>query len=155
MACKLRRPARMKRSVLFAIAVMTAGCAGPSPAPPSTTPAPTPQPKAFLRDGSAPGFDKRDFPGLAPMQAWMRESPYVWVGYYLQSPCFTGIAWTGNRSALQAQGWGLAVIYVGQQAPGATPNAGAGGSPECGTKPLTSEQGEADGEQAVAVANAD
>jgi hypothetical protein len=113
------------------------------------------QPKTFLRDGSVPGFDKRDFPGVAPMQTWMRESPYVWVGYYLQAPCFTGVPWTGNRAALQSQGWGLALIYVGQQAPGATANAGAAGSPDCGTKPLTAEQGAIDGAQAIAIASAD
>lgn len=85
----------------------------------------------------------------------MRESPYVWVGYYLPSPCFAGAAWTGNRAALEAQGWGLAMLFVGQQAPGATPNSGRAGAPDCGRKPLTTVQGEMDGEQAVAIAGAD
>ena len=141
----------MKRALLITLALIASACTSSTNAPPTTArPA-----KVFVRDGSAPGFDKRDFPGVAAMQTWMRESPYVWVGYYMQSPCFTGTPWTGNRAALEAQGWGLAVIYVGQQAPGATPNAGAAGSPDCGTKPLTREQGEVDGDQAVAIATAD
>ena len=141
----------MKRSVLLTVAVVGAACATSS----TPVPAPVQPPKVFVRDGSAPGFDKRDFPGLAAMQTWMRESPYVWVGYYLPSPCYIGTAWTGNREALQAQGWGLALLYVGQQAPSATANVGASGAPDCGRKPLTSEQGALDGDQAVAIASAD
>jgi hypothetical protein len=89
------------------------------------------------------------------MQTWMRESPYVWVGYYIQSPCYAGAAWTGNRAALEAQGWGLAVLYVGQQAPGAAATTSIVAGPDCGKKPLSREQGEADGDQAVAIASAD
>jgi hypothetical protein len=118
--------------------------------PPTTTPS-----VKIVRDGSAPGFDKRDFPGLGPMETWMRESPYVWVGYYLQSPCYAGAAWTGNRAALQAQGWGLAPLYVGQQAPGAASTSNVAAGPDCGVKPLTTEQGGIDGEQAVAIASGD
>ena len=153
MACNMRSTRRMSRSFLSVLLVMASACASSSPSvpvPTSTTPA-----KVFLRDGSVPGFDKRDFPGIDAMRVWMRESPYVWVGYYLQSPCFAGAAWTGNRAALEAQGWGLAVLYVGQQAPGATPNSGRTGAPDCGKKPLTAAQGEIDGEQAVTVASAD
>jgi hypothetical protein len=120
----------------------------------TNAPIPTP-PVKVVRDGSASGFDKRDFPGLAPMQTWMRESPYVWVGYYLQSPCYAGTAWTGNRAALEAQGWGLALLYVGQQAPGAAATSTAAAGPDCGVKPLTFDQGNIDGDQAVGLAIAD
>ena len=125
------------------------GCAS------ATNPATTTPPVKIIRDGAAAGFDKRDFPGLAPMQTWMRESPYVWVGYYLQSPCYAGAAWTGNRAALEAQGWGLAVLFVGQQAPGAAGTTNIAGGPDCGLKPLTLEQGGIDGDQAVAIASGD
>src|SRR5438105_637177 len=86
-----------------------------------TTPCCSPISKKLDRaDGSFPGFDKRDFPGLDKMKTWMDESPYVWVGYYLPAPCFAGKPWTGQNVKLAAQGWGLAVLYVGQQAPGAS-----------------------------------
>src|SRR5687768_5541854 len=71
---------------------------------------------------SFPGFDKRDFPSLAQMQTWKANSPYQWVGYYLPSPCFSGAAWIGNRQQLVDQGWGLALLYVGMQAPRAVAN---------------------------------
>jgi hypothetical protein len=141
----------MSKALVFALLATVSACAPASHVPsPSSSPA-----KVFLRDGSAPGFDTRDFPGLDAMRVWMRESPYVWVGYYLPSPCFAGVTWTGNRPALEALGWGLAVLYVGQQAPGSTPNSGRAGAPDCGKKPLTAAQGETDGEQAAAIATAD
>lgn len=141
----------MKRA-LIAVLLASTACASATkpPTPVNSTPA-----KPYLRDGSAPGFDKRDFPGLGPMQTWMRESPYVWVGYYLQSPCYAGVAWTGNRAALEQQGWGLALLYVGQQAPGAAATTSIAAGPDCGKKALTAEQGVIDGDQAVAIATAD
>lgn len=118
--------------------------------------------KPGLVDGSAPGFDKRDFPTLAEMQTWMRESPYVWVGYYLPSPCFAGRAWVGNRAQLEQQGWGLAVLYVGQQAPNSAMMTGAAATPSgdgparnCGRNPLTTAQGSTDGDDAANIAAAD
>jgi hypothetical protein len=42
-------------------------------------------------------------------------SPYHWAGYYLPAPCHRDITWSGKRTMLQAMGWGLAAIYVGQQ----------------------------------------
>jgi hypothetical protein len=50
------------------------------------------------------------------MRAWLRpSSPYHWVGYYLPAPCHRDASWAGKRDALAAMGWGLAVLYVGQQ----------------------------------------
>ena len=50
------------------------------------------------------------------MSAWRTpSSPYEWVGYYLQAPCHRDPSWMGKRAALTAMGWGLAVLFVGQQ----------------------------------------
>jgi hypothetical protein len=138
------------RLILALTAALALNACASATNPPTTTP-----PVKLVRDGSASGFDKRDFPGLGPMQTWMRESPYVWVGYYLQAPCYAGSAWTGNRAALEAQGWGLALLYVGQQAPGAAATSSIAAGPDCGVKPLTAVQGGTDGDQAVAIASAD
>ena len=63
-----------------------------------------------------PGFDTSIYPGDAAMSAWLKpNSPYEWVGYYLQAPCHRDPSWMGKRSPLTAMGWGLAVLYVGQQ----------------------------------------
>jgi len=63
-----------------------------------------------------PGFDTSFYPGDATMSAWRQPaSPYEWVGYYLQAPCHRDASWMGKRSTLTAMGWGLAVLFVGQQ----------------------------------------
>ncbi len=50
------------------------------------------------------------------MGAWLKPaSPYEWVGYYLQAPCHRDPSWMGKRAALTSMGWGLAVLFVGQQ----------------------------------------
>jgi hypothetical protein len=62
------------------------------------------------------GFDTAVYPGDAPMRAWRYpNSPYHWVGYYLQSPCHRSASWMGRRATLEAMGWGIAALYVGQQ----------------------------------------
>jgi hypothetical protein len=66
-------------------------------------------------DRGVPGFDTRDYPGESTMRAWRQDSPYRWVGYYLPAPCYTGTGWTGQRAALHDMGWGLAVLFVGEQ----------------------------------------
>jgi hypothetical protein len=117
------------------------------------------------RPGAAfPGFDKRDFPGLRDMQVWYATSPFEWVGYYLPSPCYAGLAWTGNRRALIEQGWGLAVLYVGLQAPRAasmttdtSASAAATAAPptRCSQNTISASQGQIDADDAVDVAAAD
>jgi len=63
-----------------------------------------------------PGFDTSLYPGDAAMNAWLKPaSPYEWVGYYLQAPCHRDPSWMGKRSTLTSMGWGLAVLFVGQQ----------------------------------------
>lgn len=61
------------------------------------------------------GFDAAAYPGDAAMAAWRVSSPYEWTGYYLPAPCHHDVTWSGTRARLTTMGWGIAVIYVGQQ----------------------------------------
>ena len=76
-----------------------------------------------LRAGRHLGFDTYAYPGDQAMLAWRKDgAPYEWVGYYLPSaPCHKGESWTGKRQTLADMGWGVAVIYVGQQVWSGTP----------------------------------
>lgn len=76
-----------------------------------------------LRAGKHLGFDTYAYPGDQAMLAWRRDgAPYEWVGYYLPSaPCHKGTTWAGKRERLADMGWGVAVIYVGQQVWSGTP----------------------------------
>lgn len=76
-----------------------------------------------LRAGKHLGFDTYAYPGDNAMLAWKQDgAPYEWVGYYLPSaPCHKGETWSGKRQTLTDMGWGLAVIYVGQQVWSGTP----------------------------------
>jgi hypothetical protein len=76
-----------------------------------------------LRAGKHLGFDTYAYPGDRAMLAWKQEgAPYEWVGYYLPAaPCHKGDTWGGKRQTLTDMGWGLAVIYVGQQVWSGTP----------------------------------
>ena len=74
------------------------------------------------RAGRHLGFDTYTYPGEESMRAWKQaEKPYQWVGYYLEAPCHIDASWSGKRQTLTNMGWGLAVIYVGQQTWGRTP----------------------------------
>jgi hypothetical protein len=73
-------------------------------------------PEPVVSGAGHPGFDTSIYPGDAAMIAWLApHSPYEWVGYYLQAPCHRDASWTGKRAQLTSMGWGLAVLYVGQQ----------------------------------------
>ena len=75
-----------------------------------------------LSEGPHLGFDTFSYPGDDAMHAWMTaDKPYRWVGYYLSAPCHTDSSWEGKRETLSNMGWGMAVIYVGQQTWGRTP----------------------------------
>ncbi len=113
------------------------------------------------RDGSSPGLSTRQFPGLDRLAPWMRESPFVWVTYYLPAPCYADTSsWSGQRRNLISQGWGLAVVFVGQQAPGVSlrfadvPAAAEGGATArtCTRNTLTAAQGTADADAAMSSA---
>src|SRR4051812_36723144 len=69
------------------------------------------------------GFDTHTYPGSATMHAWKQTpgAPYSWVGYYLPAPCHNDKSWVGKRDTLRAMGWGIAVVYVGQQTWGKAP----------------------------------
>jgi hypothetical protein len=68
------------------------------------------------------GFDTSKYPGDEAMQAWREDGDYEWVGYYLpDAPCHKDTSWAGKRATLSRMGWGLAVVYVGQQTWGRTP----------------------------------
>ena len=73
--------------------------------------------------GKNMGFDTHTYPGDKTMAAWKAApgAPYRWVGYYLPAPCHRDRSWTGKRQKLVEMGWGLAVVYVGQQTWGRTP----------------------------------
>jgi len=90
------------------------------------------------------GFDAGVYPGDAQMQAGKADLPYVFCGYYLKSPCHPGPSWMGKRASLVALGWNCLIIYVGQQAPGASP---------CQHTALTTAQGVADGIDAAQLAS--
>lgn len=61
------------------------------------------------------GFDTNIYPGDFAMSAWAKDGTYDWVGYYLEAPCHRDDSWSGKREALAQMGWGVAVVYVGQQ----------------------------------------
>jgi hypothetical protein len=68
-----------------------------------------------VASGGHLGFDTNLYPGDKAMDAWKHSGDYEWVGYYLKAPCHSDNSWSGTRERLVNQGWGLAVIYVGQQ----------------------------------------
>lgn len=147
---------------LAILLVVTAGCAG------GTTNVPQPVAQSF------PGFDTGIYPGDAAMRAWMRpNSPYHWVGYYLAAPCHRDASWEGKRETLATMGWGIAVLYVGQQvwegvpdrvatsdtAPSAgdtlRSDAAVQRSIVCSRTLLTAAQGTAEADDAIAKVEAD
>ena len=78
------------------------------------------------RAGTWLGFDTHTYPGDEKMRAWKNapNAPYRWVGYYLPAaPCHKGTSWRGKRQTLVDMGWGIAVVYVGQQTWNRTPRA--------------------------------
>lgn len=119
---------------------------------------------AGMRPGApagVPGFDTRQYPGDAAMQRWRSDSPYRWVGYYITAACHPRSSWTGRRAALRAMGWGLAVLYVGEQDwtqvadPPSGPGEPTSGVTRCTATNLTAERGLADAAEADNVARAE
>lgn len=92
-----------------------------------------------------PGFDTGSYPGDNVMDKWF-GNPYVFAGYYLESPCHNSTKfkpWSGHLATLKQIGWGLVVVYVGRQASG------------CGSTKLTRAQGMADATDAISKAKHD
>lgn len=135
-----------------------------------------------LRAANHPGFDTSVYPGDIVLRAWASGvTPYEWVGYYLPAPCHRDLSWSGKRSLISALGYGVAVIYVGQQtwdgvaqlnalnahlapspdrsvrpaAPGAQAGVAAAGAPVCSRTLLSDDRGDADAFDAIARASAE
>jgi hypothetical protein len=117
------------------------------------------------QQGKVMGFDTYTYPGDRTMQAWKSAAgaPYHWVGYYLPSPCHKGRTWVGKRQTLVDMGWGLAVVYVGQQTWGRTPRrltpkreaALVKSGTTCSADFLSTERGIVDGRDAVAISESE
>lgn len=110
------------------------------------------------------GFDTHTYPGHATMTAWKKApgSPYSWVGFYLPSPCHADRSWMGKRDTLTAMGWGLAVVYVGQQTWGKVPRrttaeqrAQIRQRNRCATDLISAEEGIKNADDATAVAKSE
>jgi len=131
----------MRPGVLLAFgsALLLGACAGPAGAPAPRQPV-------------YPGFDTSIYPGDAVLRRWRAESPYRWIGFYLPAPCHRETSWSGKKMALEGMGWGIALLYVGQQAfEGSLPPDSAAGTPIlCSRTLLTPEQGRRDAQDAIA-----
>lgn len=110
------------------------------------------------------GFDTHTYPGSATMRAWKETpgAPYSWVGYYLPAPCHNDKSWVGKRDTLRAMGWGIAVVYVGQQTWGKTPRnltaaqrAAVRARNDCGTDLVAADEGTLEADDATARAKAE
>jgi hypothetical protein len=154
-----RSGSRLALALLLSVPLASA-CAGGG----ATTPAPAPG-DALPDARGVPGFDTRDHPGEGVMERWLAESPYRWVGFYLPAPCYTGTTWQGKRQSLRDMGWGLAVLFVGEQdwaaaaggagaVMGADPEAREAGA-RCTRGNLSLERGREDGAAAAAAAGAE
>lgn len=90
------------------------------------------------------GFDCFAYPGDAQM-AWLQANTnFRFVGYYLApAPSHGDTSWMGQRAGLQAAGWGIAPVYVGQQLHGP------------GSHHVNGPQGTTDGNDAVALMSGD
>lgn len=136
-------PLQLRLLPFFLSVLLLAGCA-------------TQRPPAEPERAGHPGFDLWQYPGDAAMQAWVVDSPYEWVGYYLPAPCHRDSSWVGARPALERMGWGTAVLYVGQQVFEGEPEPDPEDGPIlCSRTLLTAEQGRADAHDAVAQAAAE
>jgi hypothetical protein len=131
----------MNRTILAALPVLLLAACG--------IPLPTPGERS-ADTGIYPGFDTWRYPGDDFMITWREHSPYRWVGYYLPAPCHRSTSFSGKRAFLNRTGWGIAVLYVGQQTfDGQTP-AEITESTVCSSLLLTAERGALDGRDAIA-----
>jgi len=110
------------------------------------------------------GFDTHTYPGAATMKAWKNTpgAPYSWVGYYLPSPCHADRSWIGKRDTLSQIGWGVAIVYVGQQTWGKTPRAmtpaqrsAIKAKTKCSTDLISIDEGSANADEATSIAKSE
>lgn len=174
---KRRVAPKSRNAIVLALAALTAGIAAPSvariqlrdvpssianaPAAVADLPARAVSEVAMITaaaTGKHLGFDTHSYPGDGAMQRWKDAAPYEWVGYYLPSPCHEDESWVGTRQKLVDMGWGLAVIYVGQQTWDGVPAPPlaqakrkiARGDRACHKGLLTANRGDAEAEDAIA-----
>jgi hypothetical protein len=114
------------------------------------------------RSGRFLGFDVSRYPGDRAMETWKDASPYHWAGYYLSAPCHHDDSWMGKRETLTEMGWGMAVIYVGQQDWARTPRGTgpnrpprAGEHHPCSSWLVNAPQGGKEADDAVAITEAE
>lgn len=127
-------------SLLLPALLLVAGCA---PTRPGTEPA------------GFPGFDTWSYPGDAVLAAWREASPYRWIGFYLPAPCHRETSWSGTRERIERLGWGIAVLYVGQQAFDGVEDEETDGPIICSRTLLTTAQGRTDAQDAASRAEAE
>jgi hypothetical protein len=110
------------------------------------------------------GFDTHTYPGTPVMKTWKNTpgAPYSWVGLYLPSPCHADGSWSGKRDTIQQMGWGLAVVYVGQQTWGKTPRSLTPSQQDalrkrspCSTDLVSADEGVRNADDAVARASSE
>jgi hypothetical protein len=110
------------------------------------------------------GFDTHTYPGTGTMKAWKNApgAPYSWVGYYLPSPCHADKSWLGKRDTLRTMGWGIAIVYVGQQTWGKTPRplspmqrASLRAKTDCSVDLIADDEGVMNADEATAIAKAE
>jgi hypothetical protein len=153
------RFATLRGAAFCAIAVSGSACASSAAAPPTAPSAAAAATLAGAR--GVPGFDLRQYPGAESMRTWRSSSPYRWVGYYLRAACHPRSSWTGRRAELERMGWGIALLYVGEQDWSAVRNPPAGRGtpgdsiPRCTSANLTAARGAADAAEADSVARAE
>jgi len=94
------------------------------------------------------GFDTNIYPGDRAMTVWAKDGTYDWVGFYLEAPCHRDDSWKGKRDTLSGMGWGVAVVYVGQQAWSSKKKPKKGST--CATRYLSAANGTRDGADAIA-----
>lgn len=148
---------RARALALTGAALITAVLAVPTVQQPPTTgfgstlaEAPVRLAKAVERavDEQYLGFDTNIYPGDRTMKIWADDGTYDWVGYYLPAPCHKDPSWSGKRDTLINMGWGLAVVYVGQQIwkTSRKPKKGA----TCSNAFVTESRGVTEGHDAIA-----
>jgi hypothetical protein len=93
------------------------------------------------------GFDTNIYPGDRTMKIWADDGTYDWVGFYLPAPCHKDDSWSGKRDTLLDMGWGLAVVYVGQQVWSTAKKPKKGST--CTNALRTASQGSVDGRDAI------
>lgn len=148
-----RQVTNAARAASMVAVLATLGCGGPA----ASASAEVPQPAA---NRGFPGFDLLRYPGDSAMRAWQPPfSPYQWVGYYLPAPCHRDASWAGTRARIEEMGYGIGVIYVGQQvwegAPPPSDSAAAAGPIICSRTLLGTSRGRQDAADAIARTAAD